>query len=588
MGRSFDCTCWLAPTKRVFDSACGFLAEERRIRTLLILSFFAGAAYCLGIFDVGFLTGRSPYWTNPRGLFPNSMADMPTALSGYLVFQRDRWQMPLFQVAGLGAPAGVNVIFTDSIPWVALAGRLAFRATGAGVNLYGAWTAMCFTASAVTLTALVAMLGQRNLAAAGMATIAGLTMPALLLRWGHMSLMAQFEIPLALMFYVGNRNSRKPWLVFGQAAGVSLLALWTHAYLFVMILGIVFATVAQATMNGALNWRAALAITMGVAGVSGFVGALSGYLASRGSVSAEGFGYYSLNALSPVLPQFSGLVPPLRDFIMDTTGGQYEGFSYLGGGVLLLVVLMILGRPKTLWTVIYQNPWLFGTIVGFTMLALSNIVYLGPWKIVDLPLTDRLGHATSIFRSSGRFIWPAIYIMTAVAISAVIPWRGRRGVVLLIFAAELQWIDTGLLRGALAERTRVQEPSLIDFAAWRGAIERHKFVRVLPEFACLAPPYGWNLEAAVEIELAAASAGRPINSVYASRFAVDCAGEQELAAVSPAQIGELTVYLSEFAGIDRVRKFAATSDSCRAGPRLVICSNIPGEAAKFSNLASSD
>ena len=143
----------------------------------------------------GFLLGASPYWDNPRGIVGNGWADMSTALSGYTFFERDSWQLPLFHVAKLGAPTGVNIIFTDSIPWVALAGRLAFRAAGAPVNLFGAWTAMCFVASAVTMTGLVATLGQRSFAAAAMATTAGLTMPALLARWGHMSLMAQFESP---------------------------------------------------------------------------------------------------------------------------------------------------------------------------------------------------------------------------------------------------------------------------------------------------------------------------------------------------------------------------------------------------------
>jgi hypothetical protein len=55
-----------------------------------------------------------------------------------------------------------------------------------------------------------------------------------------------------------------------------------------------------------------------------------------------------------------------------------------------------------------------------------------------------------------------------------------------------------------------------------------------------------------------------------------------------AHIGELTVYLSEFTGIDRVRAFARESDACRVGPRLVICSNIPGEAAELAALTPSD
>jgi hypothetical protein len=38
---------WLATAERAFDAACGYLAEERRVRALLMLSFLAGAAYWL-------------------------------------------------------------------------------------------------------------------------------------------------------------------------------------------------------------------------------------------------------------------------------------------------------------------------------------------------------------------------------------------------------------------------------------------------------------------------------------------------------------------------------------------------------------
>ena len=242
--------------------------------------------YCFRLFDIGFLLGDSPYQENPRGVVGNSWADIPAALSGYVFFQHDSWRLPIFHVTNLGAPTGLNIIFTDSIPSVALAGQLAFHATGATVNLYGVWTAMCFVASAVTMTGLVATLGQRNLAAAAMATVAGLTMPALLARWGHMSLMAQFEIPLALIFYLRNRNSGAALKTFGQAAGLSLLTLWTQSYLFVMVIGIVFATVARRSRTVRSTTRPDCRGPAGRRRVFGRRVGLSGHLMSSGALAA--------------------------------------------------------------------------------------------------------------------------------------------------------------------------------------------------------------------------------------------------------------------------------------------------------------
>jgi len=85
-------------------------------------------------------------------------------------------------------PNPVAVVFTDSIPIVAMCGRLLYRATGLTPNLYGAWTALCFGASALSMTGLVVALGQRGIAPAILAAACAVCMPALLGRWGHMSL----------------------------------------------------------------------------------------------------------------------------------------------------------------------------------------------------------------------------------------------------------------------------------------------------------------------------------------------------------------------------------------------------------------
>jgi hypothetical protein len=190
---------WFGRAIALLDAVCEVLAGDRSSKLLLMVSLLMASVYCAWLFDAGFLLGTSAFWSNPRGIVGHSWADIPAALSGYAFFQHDVWQLPLFHVGKLGAPDGINIIFTDSIPWVALAGRLVFRALGAPVNLYGVWTAFCFAASAISLTALVVTIGQRSLAATAMATVAGLCMPALLARWGHMSLMAQFEIPITLL-----------------------------------------------------------------------------------------------------------------------------------------------------------------------------------------------------------------------------------------------------------------------------------------------------------------------------------------------------------------------------------------------------
>ena len=355
-----------------------------------------------------------------------------------------------------------------------------------------------------------------------------------------------------------------------------------------MVIGIVLATIAQGVTNHTLKLRNAVAVLFGMATLLGVAIALSGYLSPHADLAAEGFGYFSMNVLSPVVPQGSGLVASLRGYMVDATRGQYEGFSYLGGGVLFLFFATFFRQVNTLQASFTRNPWLLALLVGCTLFALSNIVYLGPWKILELPLSARLADLVSMFRSSGRFFWPVMYALTALAIAAAIPSYGRRGVLLILVATSLQWIDSAPLREAISQRTRSSEKSHINLAAWRAAIRRHRFVRVVPKFSCLAKPRSWNQEVAIEIELMAAFADRPVNSVYAARFEADCAAEQAADRAVPLMTGELTVYLSEFPGIDGVRALAAMGDVCRAGSRLGVCTNVPGEASQLAELTRTD
>jgi hypothetical protein len=568
----------------------GFLGKERPLTLLLSLSFLAGCVFCLRVFDIDFLLGTSAYWQSPHGVVKGSWADLSTALSGYLFYQRDTWQWPIFHVAKLGVPTGTNIIFTDSVPWVALAGRIAFRLTGIQVILYGAWTAFCFIGSAMSLTALVAALGQRNLVTTAMSTTAGLCMPALLARWGHMSLMAQFEIPLALVFYLHNHHASKAWPLFLQGTGLMWLALWSHTYLFPMVGAIVLATVGQAVSNRALRGTVALSVLIGMVLVIGLVIVPSGYLQSGGELGALGVGYYSMNLLSPVVPQYSGLglFPRLRHAMVDVTGGQYEGFNYLGFGVLMLLWMTLPWQIRTLRTGLRRHPWISALFIGFTIFALSNVIYLGPVMLLHYPLPDRVMQLASIFRSTGRFFWPVTYGITALAIAGPLALYRRYGTLLLCLAIPLQWLDSEPLRQFLADTTRAPQKLHIDSSAWRATMSRHNSVRVLPQFLCLLRPVSWNGDVTIQLELLAAYTNRPINTVYTARSAADCHADRLIGGTAQTATSQLTVFLDEFSAFARIQRLTATSNVCSAGPGLVVCSDIPQEAGNLVALARTD
>jgi len=484
-----------------------------------LLSLAIGVAGALALFPVPVLLGRAPFWTLPRGIVGGSWADMEIALSGYDAFVRGAWGWPVFHIAGLGGAAGTQAIFTDSTPVVALLGRLLFRATGQVIPLFGVWSGLCMVSMALASTGLVRALGARGACAAAAAAAIGVSMPALLARWGHLSLMAQALLPLAFLFYVRLHRAARPRAVLGQAAALCLGALLVHPYLFLMVSGIAAAGVAQAGTDRRLPGAAWVLVAL--AAILGGAVAAMGYLSGDGPVTDTGFGAYSTNLLSPFVPQLSGVFPDGLPHILDGTGGQYEGFAYLGAGLLLLLLagLPFLARRVSA----RRHPWLLAVVVGFTVLALSNRVMFGPVAVLDVPLPEWATHAAGVVRSSGRFAWPVVYLLAALAVATVARWRWSPAVLLL--AAGLQWMDAGPLRRMVGASVAGPGAAVLDLAAWKAILPGLDQVVVEPPSACLPRISGhdWRRQVAVQIQFMAAQAGVPTNTLAAARVRPDCA-----------------------------------------------------------------
>lgn len=542
------------------------LAQPQPLAYLLAAAGLSGMAFCFLLFSPSFLDGTSPYWNNPRGLVGNSWADISAALSGYYYFLHGSWHLPLFQVSALGG--GTNVIFTDSIPAVLVVGRLWYELTGSTANLYGVWTAFCFVASAVSMTWLIAELGERSTAAAAASVVTALCMPALLYRWGHMSLMAQFEVVLALIFAVRSKRSCRPFPCLLLATSLCWLSLWTQAYIFAMVFGIVFAAIAQAAVDRTLRPTTALAIGLTVCVIISAVIWLSGYFSGAKSFQADGFGDYSLNLLSPVIrAPNSILLGPQR---------QYEGYGYLGAGLLLLVVL----ERRAVWNKLIRSykryPCLLFVLTAFVLFALSDRVYVGPLPVLTIPLPTPLLHFAEMFRSSGRFFWPAMYGLAATLIVAAGRRRDRNSSALLLVVCALQIMDTTPLCASLAAVTSAPAPTQFDAALWTRTISRYGYLEVVPAFGCSGRRQ--SLQDALQLELLAAKADVPTNTVYAARSVPKCSSPPQAAASSP---GRSTLIVR----MPQTSRRTTAEPVCEATAGLKTCAESSGPIPMSGNAA---
>lgn len=396
-----------------------------------------GTLFAATLLPMPMLLGDGAVWWNPP-------ADLAQNLAGHLAFQAEAWRWPPLLARNLMWPDGVSIAMTDSNPVFSVAAKLLAGMVGRPVNLFGAWLAVCWVLQPVAAVYAVRSLGARSLPSALAAAVIALAFPALLARIEHINLCAHFLLLLGLGLSVRlvSGDGRRWWL----AGALSLLTIFLHPFLFVLLAILLAApVVARLLLRRGIGVAVAGYTASVVLPVAAFV-----VLAGSPGGSEFGFGMFSMNLASPFWPQKSGVFGADLP-IIDATGGQREGFNYLGAGILLLAglaVWAVLSRRGGLpgWRLLAGHAAVFAVLAG---IAVSHKVYLGQWPVMVLS-SALLETVMGPVRASGRAFWPIGYMLALVPIALLErrlsrPWLAG----VLALAVALQWVDAQPLRAEL-------------------------------------------------------------------------------------------------------------------------------------------
>ncbi|HYF08478.1 MAG TPA: DUF6311 domain-containing protein, partial [Acetobacteraceae bacterium] len=287
----------------------------------------------------------------PEFLFPRAGLDWRVAgdtaqhIAAQRWFLAEPWSWPPLTIRPLNAPEGMNLAFADGIPLLAMPLKLLADWLPVGFHGIGLWHAIAWVLQPVAAVWALRGAGERRwLPALGVALLA-LGTPVWLSRYGHAALSGHFFLLFALGFHLRlvRAPTRRLWIgaVLLQAA-----ALLAHPYLAVMTLALLGAVPLTLLLRRDAGWwRAALWTGAGVAAVLLPMAAF-GYLGADGE---GGFGDYALNLLSPVWPYGSWLLGVLAPRYLDATGhGGWEGYNWLGLGVVLALGLAVLLTPRAI------------------------------------------------------------------------------------------------------------------------------------------------------------------------------------------------------------------------------------------------
>ncbi len=479
----------LAPLSQTWSATQGLRIPVAWRRVCLIAAAaLLGLAHLWLTVTPGVVLPSDPLWQLPQG-------DRSQAVLGAEAFLRDpAWHFPLGVTSKLlsgGAP--VSIVYTDSAPWIAILVKAAGFGVG-DVSVTGLVAVLSVVMQPVAFALLLLALGVRRAESVLIGAALGAMLPAWYMRavW-HVALSSHWVVVLALAVAAWAIRRGVSGRVIAALAALGAFSIGIHAYLFVMV-----AAVAAGALLADVARLGIRALPRAAAGIGIFLAcsALSAWVLGYGETGGSGgFGLYSMNLLSPLVPQWSGLAQALTGNagkFLDATGGQYEGFNYLGAGILLVIALALASRPARGG----RMPGLRGAVplgivlLGLALFALSNRVFIGSTPVLNIGLSENLDQRLGEVRSSGRMFWPVAYAALAWSLLALdrTPRRGLVGAA-LVAALLLQVVDTGVVRRALAEEYAPRpKPAVFDAAAWRDGPFAGHDLRVLPSFPCAAVP----------------------------------------------------------------------------------------------------
>lgn len=422
----------------------GMLQKQNHKQALAAFAVGAllGLAFFLIVFTPATLDVTYDSWIY-RGYIEG---DIIQHYTGWLYYRNAPWTFPPLVMENVSAPLGTSIAFTDSVPIVALVCKVLSPLLPETFQYFG-WVNLMNCMLQGGFAMLLVKRFNPSWVLGTIGTLLFLLNPIFVERlFRHTALGAQWMVLAALWAYFEGRRAdpasfqlklgavpkdkrRFPVVCFALLAGLIPLV---HSYFLPMVYALLLAALVEYGVRNKQAVRPALflmfcfVLTLGSAVVAALHrGADIGNTAGYGSYSMNlnalfqpaSFDYFAENGLL----SWSRILPNLPQFYH-----QYDGFNYLGAGVLLGLACMLVyalvravqalrNKDGAFFKKAKAFAWEHGALIGvcfcLSIFAFSNIVCWGETQLFSVPLPAIVQRLANTFRSSGRLFWPCNYLL---------------------------------------------------------------------------------------------------------------------------------------------------------------------------------
>lgn len=426
----------------------GQLVKEKPIFTFIIGAIIGLVAFLM-IYGVDVLLFTNVNWlTDSESL--EGLWDLTQHYNGWLYYRQTPWTFPIGMTENV-CPEPISVAYMDSIPLFAIIFKVLSPILPATFQYFGLFELLTYMLMG-GFGSLITYKYSKNVIFNSISAGLFVVSPVLIKRtFYHTALSAHFLILIAICLWIYREEiSYKKYVIYWTLLGI--LCVLINPYYVPMVFGIMLCSVVQEIIEKKVWKRNVLLIIAPIIGVI-FVGWIIGLFAGSQSASGDSLEIVSynlnqfFNPADPVLhhdskgPVVTGEVREYSKFIDPIvlhTGWQMEGFSYLGLGIIIMMIVSVIVGAFYIENKVNKNnirklisiiiSVLIGVVV-FTLLAMGPVGSYGESVLYHIKWPQSIYNLFAMFRTCGRLIWPVYY--------------GVYTIVLLIFAKTVKgnkWI----------------------------------------------------------------------------------------------------------------------------------------------------
>lgn len=459
--------------------------------------------------------------------------DWGTHYLGWAFYRNDPWTFPIGEIQSYNYPNGTNIGFTDSIPLLAILLKPFTSILPEDFQYFGFWLFLSSFLTGLYAFKIFKLFNVSSLYAF-IAVVFFVLNPVLLFRSLHPALCAQWIIIASFYYYLirtesttANSVNKKQILIFAVSAlispyltaiiGIFNILLPVKSYFFDKSISkkMLFIHPFISILSVLIIWY-----ILGMIGIGESVN-----LASSDSYNLMSF---NLNSFFDSYGYFSKFLPKLG-MVSDK---QYEGFAYLGLGMILLVFFTLLSLGfktlkdfKFLKTIEKKYLILFIACFLLSLFAITNHISLNEKILFKFSLPNSIEKICYTFRATGRFIWPMYYLIFLFSLLIFYKTKVASGLkyLILITLLILQCYDTQDLFKSNSLRTgpkKTFETKLSD-NEWKNVFQNFDEIITYPPFnTSILTPLDYQ-----DFCFLALKSEKPITNGYVAR--VDAQKSQE-------------------------------------------------------------